>query len=77
MVEYYLLNPTQVPKMKGKRGKDFIYSLVHNLDQKSVATYKDQIHQIGKAFGDMEDLFKDMVDVYNRPYEKQTKEEKK
>lgn len=58
LIEFYLDNPMQNPKTKGKRGKDFIYTLVHNLTKDIVRAYKEHIKQLAKDEGTMEDLFK-------------------
>jgi len=60
LIEYYLAHPTQNPKTKGKRGKDFIYSLIHNLNNKMVADYKQKIQEITKHEGTMDDLFNEL-----------------
>ncbi len=57
LIEQYLAHPLLVPKPKGKRGKDFIYSLIHSLNDKMVADYKAKIQELTKHEGTMEELF--------------------
>eukprot|EP01022_Parablepharisma_sp_SALTPOND_P001275 TRINITY_DN105977_c0_g1_i1.p1 TRINITY_DN105977_c0_g1~~TRINITY_DN105977_c0_g1_i1.p1 ORF type:complete len:416 (+),score=15.56 TRINITY_DN105977_c0_g1_i1:1115-2362(+) len=57
LIEQYLAHPMLVPKPKGKRGKDFIYSLIHNLNEKMVADYKAKMQELTKSEGTMEELF--------------------
>lgn len=67
LMEYYLLNPDQNQKAKGKRGKDFIYSLIHNLNKAVVEEYKATIEKLAKNEGTLDDLFKELVDNYASP----------
>eukprot|EP00826_Nyctotherus_ovalis_P010266 TRINITY_DN12724_c0_g1_i1.p1 TRINITY_DN12724_c0_g1~~TRINITY_DN12724_c0_g1_i1.p1 ORF type:complete len:338 (-),score=98.02 TRINITY_DN12724_c0_g1_i1:55-1068(-) len=60
LVEHYLAHPILVPKLKGKRGKDFIYSLIDNLNEKMVADYKKKIQAIASSQGTMEELFAEL-----------------
>jgi len=57
LIENYLAHPLLVPKPKGKRGKDFIYSLIHSLNDKMVADYKAKMQELTKHEGTMEELF--------------------
>ncbi len=57
LIEQYLAHPMQTPKTKGKRGKDFIYSLIHSLNDKMVSDYKVKIRELTKQEGNMDDLF--------------------
>lgn len=57
LIEHYLAHPILVPKLKGKRGKDFIYSLIHNLNDKMVADYKKKVQNLTLSQGTMEELF--------------------
>ena len=57
LIEQYLAHPLLVPKTKGKRGKDFIYSLIHSLNDKMVADYKTKVQDLAKSEGTMEELF--------------------
>ncbi len=57
LIEQYLAHPALTPKTKGKRGKDFIYSLIHSLNDKMVADYKAKITELTKSEGTMEELF--------------------
>lgn len=61
LIEYYLKNPTQNPKIKGKRGKDFIYTLIHNLNQEVVLNYKENIQQRAKNEGTMDELIAQLI----------------
>lgn len=60
----HLEHPTMYPKAKGKRGKDFIYSLIHNLTLEMVQDYKKQIEELTKDEGSIEDLIKQLTDIY-------------
>ena len=57
LIEQYLAHPTSTPKTKGKRGKDFIYSLIHSLNDKMVADYKQKFKELTKDEGTMDELF--------------------
>lgn len=61
LIEHYLQHPTHNPKIKGKRGKDFIYSLVHNLNPQTVSNYKTQIQSFAKHEGNMQQLFNQLI----------------
>jgi len=61
LIEQYIANQHLNPKTKGKRGKDFIYSLIHNVSLKSIAEYKAQIQRLSKEEGDLEELFKELL----------------
>lgn len=65
LIEHYLGNPIQNPKMKGKRGKDFIYTLVHNLALDAVKVYKERIQQVARNEGTMDDLIAKLSDLYS------------
>jgi len=60
LIEHYLAHPILVPKLKGKRGKDFIYSLINNLNEKMVADYKKKIQSTAGSQGTMEELFAEL-----------------
>lgn len=60
----HLEHPTMYPKAKGKRGKDFIYSLIHNLTLEMVQDYKKQIEELTKDEGSIEELIKQLTDIY-------------
>lgn len=64
LMEYHLEHPTQYPKAKGKRGKDFIYSLIHNLTQEMVQNYKEKIQQLAMHEGNMKDLINELTIIY-------------
>lgn len=61
LVEYYLKNPSENPRTKGKRGKDFIYSLVHNVSQQTVRSYKERVEEYAKHEGTMEELMLQLI----------------
>ncbi len=71
LIEYYLAHPTQNPKTKGKRGKDFIYSLIHNLTAKGVQEYKQKIQELTKNEGTMEDLMVELTARFKVPGQSQ------
>jgi len=60
LIEHHLANPLLTPKVKGKRGKDFIYSLIYNLNLREVSEYKKKIQELYKAEGTMEELFAEL-----------------
>lgn len=53
----YLAHPPVNQRVKGKRGKDFIFSLIHNLDEQMVKTYYQHFSERTKSEGTMESLF--------------------
>lgn len=61
LIEQYLNNPTSSPKTKGKRGKDFIYSLVHNVSQQTIKNYKELLHATAKHEGTMDELLVQLI----------------
>jgi hypothetical protein len=65
LIEHYLENPTRNPKAKKKRGKDFIYTLIHNLTLDNVKLYKSRMQQYAKNEGTLDDLFKSLTSFYN------------
>lgn len=67
LIEQYLSNPAQTPKTKGKRGKDFIYSLIHSLTDKMVADYKAKIIELTKHEGTMDELFDKLAGEMQSP----------
>lgn len=62
LIEHHLANPLLTPKVKGKRGKDFIYSLIYNLNLKEVSEYKRKIQELYKSEGTMEELFIELAE---------------
>jgi hypothetical protein len=62
LIEYHLENPTQYPKTKGKRGKDFIYSLIYNLTLEMVRNYKERMRNLQND--NVEDLVKELTEYY-------------
>lgn len=64
LIELYLDNPMQNPKTKGKRGKDFIYTLIHNLTKDIVRDYKEHMQQLAKNEGTMEYLLRTLNNEY-------------
>eukprot|EP00826_Nyctotherus_ovalis_P002525 TRINITY_DN10507_c0_g1_i6.p1 TRINITY_DN10507_c0_g1~~TRINITY_DN10507_c0_g1_i6.p1 ORF type:complete len:254 (-),score=69.00 TRINITY_DN10507_c0_g1_i6:56-817(-) len=64
LIEYHLEHPTPFPKAKGKRGKDFIYSLIHNLTQEAVADYKEKVQRLAKDEGSIEELINELTESF-------------
>jgi hypothetical protein len=62
LIEHHLTNPLLIPKVKGKRGKDFIYSLIYNLNLSEVSEYKKKVQELYKAEGTMEELFIELAE---------------
>jgi len=54
---HYFAHPIVRVKTKGKRGKDFIYSLICNLSLDSVNNYTKCLSDMTKAKGSLEELF--------------------
>ena len=61
LIEEYLQHPGENTKTKGKRGKDFIYSLVCNIAPQIVNSYKERIQSIARHEGTMEELFTQLI----------------
>jgi hypothetical protein len=72
LIEQYLANQSLNPKIKGKRGKDFIYSLIHNLSLKTVTEYKVQLQKLSKEGGDLDKLFKELS-TEDKPFTEEPK----
>eukprot|EP00826_Nyctotherus_ovalis_P028431 TRINITY_DN2245_c0_g1_i5.p1 TRINITY_DN2245_c0_g1~~TRINITY_DN2245_c0_g1_i5.p1 ORF type:complete len:369 (-),score=79.02 TRINITY_DN2245_c0_g1_i5:46-1047(-) len=66
LIEHHLANPLLTPKVKGKRGKDFIYSLIYNLSLKEVSEYKWKINELYRVEGTMEELFSELAEELRR-----------
>lgn len=64
LIESYLNNPIQNPRIKGKRGKDFIYTLIHNVTKDMIMVYKEKIKKLAKDEGSIDDLFKRLAEEY-------------
>jgi hypothetical protein len=83
LIEKYLSHPNPNSRLKGKRGKDFIYSLIHNLDMNTVQEYHTKLSEITQSEGTMNELFDKLsaspIFQQNNPVEeiKQVVEEKK
>lgn len=65
VMEQYVTNINQSSKFKGKRGKDYIYSLMHNLSQEDIKKYKAGIQIQAKNEGDMDDLLQELSIEHN------------
>lgn len=76
IIEQYLANPSQCSRSKGKRGKDYIYSLIHNITYTEVMDYKEKINLLAKNEGSMKDLFDELSIEHKIDIVKQTKETK-
>eukprot|EP00826_Nyctotherus_ovalis_P007666 TRINITY_DN11949_c0_g1_i4.p1 TRINITY_DN11949_c0_g1~~TRINITY_DN11949_c0_g1_i4.p1 ORF type:complete len:313 (-),score=38.53 TRINITY_DN11949_c0_g1_i4:117-1025(-) len=64
LIEHHLAHPSPNPIIKGKRGTDFIYSLVHDLSLQRVLTYKEQVQRLANHEGDMSKLFRELSGEY-------------
>lgn len=64
MIEQYLSKPNPNARLKGKRGKDFIYSLIHNLDLTTVKEYNSKLTESSKEEGTLDDLFEKLSTTY-------------
>lgn len=47
LMENHIARPTSSREKVGKRGKDFIYSLLKGLDMKEIANYKRELNNLG------------------------------
>ena len=58
LMEHYLMHPQPLNNdQKGKRGKDFIYSLLKNLRAEDVSRYKNEIQKMGGKETTLEELW--------------------
>lgn len=57
LIEKYLSHPNPNARLKGKRGKDFIYSLIHNLNLNTAQEYHTKLSELSKKEGTMNELF--------------------
>jgi hypothetical protein len=57
VIEEYLGYDKNCAKAKGKRGKDYIWSLIHSIDRKVVNEYKTQLQQLAKHEGTLSSIF--------------------
>jgi len=61
LMEHYFKNPQPVSEQKGKRGKDFIYSLLRTLRAEDVVKYKGDLQRLGIRESSMEELWLEMA----------------
>lgn len=60
IMEYYIAHPDNIEEHKGRRGKDYIYTLLHNLTQDEINVYKERLSlQIGN-FQNLERLWSEL-----------------
>ena len=64
ITERYLAHPTPCIKQKGKRGKDFIFSLISNVSQYAVQDYKRNLIEKAKSAGTIDELFEELKKEY-------------
>eukprot|EP00826_Nyctotherus_ovalis_P025613 TRINITY_DN1986_c0_g1_i11.p1 TRINITY_DN1986_c0_g1~~TRINITY_DN1986_c0_g1_i11.p1 ORF type:complete len:318 (-),score=51.37 TRINITY_DN1986_c0_g1_i11:244-1197(-) len=72
LMQYHLNNPMLSPKSKGRRGKDFIYSLIHNLPREKVQKYEDRLKQLINHQGSMHDLIDELILAHKTSSDAQT-----
>lgn len=60
LIERYLQYPVPNIKQKGKRGKDFIFTLISNVSKYAVHDYKNNLIEKTKAEGTIDALFEDL-----------------
>ena len=65
-MEFYLANPEAPNEHKGKRGKDFIYSLLHNLKQDDIRKYKAEFSKLFSNIENQEQLWFDLSASFNQ-----------
>lgn len=61
LMNYHLDHPMVSSKAKGRRGKDFIYSLIHNLPKEKVQRYEERIKDLAGHRGNMNDLIGELT----------------
>lgn len=64
LIEQYLAIQPLNPKPKGKRGKDFIFSLVHNLTPNAVRNFKEQVQKLANSRCNLDELFNELINDY-------------
>jgi len=57
LIEEYLEYDKDYAKTKGRRRKDYIWSLIHSVDKKLVSEYKAQLQQFAKHEGTLSSIF--------------------
>lgn len=72
LMQYHLNNPMLSPKSKGRRGKDFIYTLIHNLPREKVQKYEDRLRQLINHKGSMHDLIDELILAHKTSSDAQT-----
>lgn len=60
LIQCHLEQPTQFKKSKGRRGKDYIYSLVQDITLGLVKDYKERLQKQTASEGTMEELFEEL-----------------
>lgn len=61
LMNYHLDHPMVSSKAKGRRGKDFIYSLIHNLPKEKVQRYEERIKDLAGHKGSMNELIAELT----------------
>ena len=61
LMEFYFTHPPVVPEQKGKRGKDFIYSLLRTIRLDDVIKYKADLQKLGNKETTFEELWLEMA----------------
>ncbi len=61
LMEHYFAHPPPIPEQKGKRGKDFIYSLLRTLRVEDVIKYKSDLQKLGGKETTLEELWLEMA----------------
>jgi len=61
LMVYHLDHPMSSSRVKEGRGKDFIYSLIHNLPREKVKKYEEKIKELVGHRGSMNDLINKLV----------------
>jgi len=57
LIEEYLGYDKDYAKTKGRRRKDYIWSLIHSIDKELVSKYKAQLQQLAKHEGTLSSIF--------------------
>lgn len=77
VIEEYLECDKDSAKAKGRRGKDYIWSLIHSIDKKLVTEYKAQLQLITKHQGSLTSILSQLAKENETVIETCAEEEKK
>eukprot|EP00826_Nyctotherus_ovalis_P061164 TRINITY_DN8674_c0_g1_i15.p1 TRINITY_DN8674_c0_g1~~TRINITY_DN8674_c0_g1_i15.p1 ORF type:complete len:216 (+),score=9.97 TRINITY_DN8674_c0_g1_i15:79-726(+) len=61
LMEHYFMNLPSMPKQTGKRGKDFIFSLLKGLQPETIIRYRTELQKSGGAGISLDKLWLELV----------------